>query len=149
MAPSPQSAESLEQRANRLYWNSSETVDEILGQLGMSRTALYGVVDPLPAEGSCPACGGSLVFMNRSQRSARRVTCAACEERFDLDALTAEIEEAMAADADWQASAPAAAGGWRSEITQVPMQRVALIGGAAALGILLGLAAARVLRDRA
>jgi hypothetical protein len=146
MASTPQSAEPLETRANRLYWESTDTVDEVASQLGISRSALYGVVDPLPVDGACPECGGRMVFMNRSQRSSGQATCSGCGARFDLDALAAEREHALAADADWEASLADDRPGWAGELAGVSAERVLMIGGAAALGILAGIAVARVAR---
>lgn len=78
MSSSTQEPDALRHQANELYWSSDATVLEIVGQMQISRSALYDLVDPLPVGGPCPRCGGALAFTNRSARSAGRATCERC-----------------------------------------------------------------------
>lgn len=64
--------------ANRLYWESDESVADIAARLDMSRRALYDAIEPLPTGASCEICGGPMTFENRSARTAGQATCAVC-----------------------------------------------------------------------
>lgn len=64
--------------ANRLYWQTDASVGAIAEQLGLSRRALYELLDAAPADGACPECGGPLTFGNRLARSTGDAYCAAC-----------------------------------------------------------------------
>ncbi len=69
--------------ANRLYWDTDTSVGHIADALGLSRRALYDLLEPLPAEQPCPACGSPLLFPNRLARAAGEAICGTCgaEER--------------------------------------------------------------------
>jgi hypothetical protein len=66
--------------ANRLYWETEDSVSEIAERLEISRRALYDAVEPLPTGSACPVCGGPLSFVNRSARTAGETSCAICAE---------------------------------------------------------------------
>lgn len=163
----PTTSDPLAERVNRLYWTSDQTVDDIVDQLGISRSALYSSVRPSPAGANCPQCGERLVFTNRSSRTAGVGTCTACGAEAELGSGTPRVLEAEPTDVGgasggWGgAGAPAPrqdradardeASGWsrwREDLAAVPRERAALIGGAAALGVVVGAAAARAVRDR-
>ncbi|MGH7459259.1 MAG: hypothetical protein ACREKN_09315 [Longimicrobiaceae bacterium] len=63
---------------NRLYWETDKTVSELIDELRVSRNALYGAIEPLPAGAPCPDCGRETFFSNRSDRSASRANCSEC-----------------------------------------------------------------------
>src|SRR5262245_60880948 len=71
--------------ANRLYWKQAASVGEIANQLGISRRALYDVLEPLPAGVRCPKCGTEGVFVNRSAQAAGLPRCPNCGS--ELEAL--------------------------------------------------------------
>ena len=71
-------AESLEERANRLYWESDRSVNQIAEDLEMSKGALYDVVSPRPAGLACPHCGHEMGYSNRTARDRGFVTCPDC-----------------------------------------------------------------------
>lgn len=75
--------------ANRLYWETDNSVADIAQQLELSRRALYDAVEPLPSGASCPACGTPLVFENRSARSSGHEICPSCEADPDEAELAA------------------------------------------------------------
>src|SRR5690606_13358067 len=67
---------------------------------------LYDAIRPLPADAACDACGSTLVYVNRSARSAATTTCMTCvareEEGAGGDEDTAgdvEVARAYAAEA--------------------------------------------------
>lgn len=158
----PESTDALQERANELYWNSPDTVDQVAEQAGMSRNALYGVVRPLDAGADCAACGEGLVFPNRSTRAAGRALCLACGSTASVDELSgataaagaasrhsAHEEEETGSARGWSATAGDYTGRlrrWREDVASVEPQRAVMIGGAAALGILVGAAATSALR---
>ncbi|MDQ3557094.1 MAG: hypothetical protein M3409_10030, partial [Gemmatimonadota bacterium] len=94
----------LLERANRLYWESAARVDDVAGELGISRNALYAAVRPLPAGVVCAGCGEPAHFANRSRRRADEATCLAC-------GVVTQVDEASpAAPASAAEAAPESAG---------------------------------------
>jgi hypothetical protein len=153
MAKAPGSGNSVEARANDLYWNSTSTIGELLEELGMSRAALYGAVQPYAYGADCPECGQALAYMNRSQRATGRLTCTGCGERFDADEVDAAPRSTPRQPSrDGRAAEPyAEAPGvayWSEMLAAVPRERALMIGGAAFVGLVAGAVAARLLRDR-
>ncbi|CAN5892713.1 hypothetical protein BH23GEM7_BH23GEM7_14710 [soil metagenome] len=154
-------AASLHDQANDLYWNSSETVDQLAARLGMSRNALYASVKPIPAGGTCPHCNEALVFTNRSSRSAGKATCPGCEAEVQLESeapageATGAAPEAAApplGGIDLHEVPPPESGGRLDQLKEslagVEPERAAMIGGAAALGVAVGAAAIKVIRRK-
>jgi hypothetical protein len=64
--------------ANRMYWETEDSVAEIAARLDISRRALYEAIEPLPTGAACPTCGGPLSFENRSARTAGEAACPVC-----------------------------------------------------------------------
>lgn len=112
--------------ANRLYWNSADTVNEIAARLQIPRGVLYSAVQPVPAGTLCPECGGGMYFANRSARSANRGVCSVCGATHDTSAV----------GEDAPPPAPAVAAGYAppSEFAQ----RAVTLGAGALLGVALG-----------
>ncbi len=63
---------------NRMYWDSDESVNQIAESLDLSKGALYGLIEPTPANGTCPDCGSRLSFPNRTARDRGLAECIAC-----------------------------------------------------------------------
>lgn len=148
MTPS-QPAGLVPERANRMYWNSSDTVERISEQLGMSRNALYASVQPEPAGAECPDCGEELVFPNRTSRTAGRALCLACDRSVsleDLPAAPAPARPRPRLHEDVPEGRGARLAGLRDGLAAVEPQRAAMIGGAAVLGAVAGVAAVNLLR---
>lgn len=137
-------AEAAPGRANRLYWESDDRVDEIAERVGMSRSALYNAVQPLPAGAECADCGGAAEFSNRTRRDAGEAACTKCGATVRVAAGAAQPEAKAAAAAD---AGPEREPGWKEALPEVSPGRAALIGGAAVLGAALGTAAVRKLRS--
>ncbi len=70
--------DALYQEANRLYWESDESVNQIGEVLGLSKGVLYGLIAPLPAGLLCPGCGKEMAFPNRTARDKGFLACPAC-----------------------------------------------------------------------
>jgi hypothetical protein len=89
--------------ANRLYWETEDSVSDIAENLEISRRALYESVEPLPTGDNCEVCGGPLFFENRSARTAGDAACAVCEETGatdDNDTLTEARQPAVRSEGD-------------------------------------------------
>lgn len=65
-------------RANRLYWSSERSAAAIAEELGISRSKLYALIEPLPVDRTCTTCGGTMAFSNRTDRQAGRARCTDC-----------------------------------------------------------------------
>jgi hypothetical protein len=85
----------LKERANALYWDSEDSVNEIAESLDLSKGALYGLVEPLATDEPCPACGASLEFSNRTARDKGLVACPSCEFEEELDLVQADRLESL------------------------------------------------------
>ena len=66
-------------QANELYWRSGQSVNQIAEALDLSKSGLYALIRPLPAERPCPECGEGLVFSNRTTEHKGIASCPACE----------------------------------------------------------------------
>jgi hypothetical protein len=110
--------------ANRLYWNQATSVGEIANQLGISRRALYEVLQPKPAGVSCPTCGKEAVFINRSAQAAGMARCVDCGT---------EIPASAPETAD-EASLPRSAGANGKS----PLKLRLGMGSAALMGVVVG-----------
>lgn len=82
------------ERANGLYWSSDESVNAIADELDLSKGALYGLVDPLPAGLPCPRCSADMVYPNRTARDKGFLTCPECDLEEDEERVRAEWREA-------------------------------------------------------
>jgi hypothetical protein len=146
-------ADTLRDTANELYWNSGDTVDQIARELGISRNAMYSSVRPIPAGASCVHCDEPLLFTNRTSRAARTALCPVCEVQITLGEDLETLETTGPSTGAVRASPvpPPSEGAFRhlkEELAQVPPERAAMIGGAAALGAAVGAAAVRLIRRR-
>ena len=129
---------------NALYWESDESVAGLARRLGISRSALYAAVQPLPLGAPCPECGGALVYTNRSARAAEQAVCSDCSAAIpdrrgaQQDQAEPELpaeEVALPAGED-PASVPV-----REKPASAPAQRAYLIAAAGSLGAAVGVAA--------
>jgi hypothetical protein len=94
--------DTLQEKANRLYWESDESVNQISDELGLSKGGFYGVISPLPAGLPCPDCGEEMVFPNRTARDKGFLACPNCGMEEVEDAVQAFWEgraEALGSEA--------------------------------------------------
>lgn len=121
-------------RANELYWGSDESVNQIADRLELSKSALYGMIGPLPASASCPVCGARVEYTNRTARDHDESSCPTC-------GWEGSESEAMPMDPD-AAGADATANGFRlAELArrfELDQKRILL--GSVLLGAAVGLA---------
>ncbi len=78
MTAQDSSDKKLNDRANRLYWESDDSVNEIAEQLDLSKSALYQKIEGLDADEPCAQCGGALEYANRTARDKGVVRCPLC-----------------------------------------------------------------------
>ena len=69
----------LADQANELYWQSGQSVNQIAEVMDLSKSGLYALIRPLPAERACPECGEGLVFPNRTTEHKAIASCLECE----------------------------------------------------------------------
>lgn len=145
--------------ANGLYWNSNHTVGQVAEETGLTRRALYAAIEPLAVDVPCNACGGALEYANRTSRAAGRATCAACAAEQDLEVEAWwEPHESVEVPAEPETVAEVITAPprrarkrleqLREDLKDVPRERIALVGGAAVLGVALGAAATQLIRER-
>ena len=128
-----QEEDAREARANELYWESDESVNQIADELDLSKSTLYGLIHPLAADVACPRCGAGMEYPNRTARDRGLVTCPACGHEADEDDA---LEPAPASgSADARRRLPASADPARAARERV-LAGTALL--AAAAGFLLG-----------
>lgn len=75
-------------KANRLYWDTDESVNGIAERLQLSKGRLYDMITSLAVEAECPRCGENLVYANRTARDHGVLTCESCGfegSRSDVD----------------------------------------------------------------
>lgn len=70
--------DALYEEANRLYWESDQSVNQIGETLDLSKGVLYGLIAALPAGLPCPKCGEEMAFPNRTARDKGFLVCEEC-----------------------------------------------------------------------
>ncbi|CAN5619835.1 hypothetical protein BH23GEM6_BH23GEM6_02980 [soil metagenome] len=137
-------------RINERYWNSESTVGAISAELEVGRNALYAAVKPIPSGSTCPECGEQTVFTNRTSRAAGAAVCRSCEgspAMLARGATVSPVSSDRSTDSyDDGDSELEVWSRWRRDLRSVPPQRAAMIGGAAALGLIAGAVAVQVIR---
>lgn len=83
----------LAARANRLYWTSDRSAAAVADELGISRSKLYALIEPLPVDRICERCGGEMAFSNRTDREAGRARCTDCDARTEVPSDAAVTPE--------------------------------------------------------
>lgn len=158
MAPTTDTPDQAgDDRINELYWHSDRTIGEITDQLGVSRNALYTSIRPMSAGAKCPECRDEMVYTNRTHRDSGSAVCSECGVELDMqedaDAAATGASRTRSSDDPGRSSGNghdegSGWGRWRDDLASVEPERYALVGGAAALGVMLGAAAAKALRER-
>ncbi len=75
------------EEANRLYWHTEMGVNQIAEEMGLSKGALYALVEPLDAGRGCPRCSGTLMYSNRTARDRGFLSCPSCGFEEEEEAL--------------------------------------------------------------
>ena len=79
MPPKKSDDQKLADQANELYWRSQQSVNQIADAMDLSKSGLYALIRPLPADRMCPECGEGLVFPNRTTERNAIASCLECE----------------------------------------------------------------------
>ena len=137
----------LAQEANRLYWDSDRSVNQIADDLGMSKGTLYDVVEPRPAGVACPRCGREMSYPNRTARDRGFLDCPGC----GFEEEEGQVEEAWAERGGRTGSGavvvtPEAV--QRARRGQESSALTRIVAGTALLGVAAGVAIAMVLREK-
>lgn len=85
--------DALYEEANRLYWESDQSVNQIGDALDLSKGVLYGLIAALPAGLPCPQCAEEMVFPNRTAREKGFLACPECGKEEEDGAVRAFWEE--------------------------------------------------------
>jgi len=145
--------------ANRLYWESEESVNQIGETLGLSKGVLYGLISPLPAGLPCPGCGDEMVFPNRTAREKGFLECPECGMEEEEAAVQAYWESEAETDEGLAFGGPKALANRAGRAVQHAMDsgkdrvtnltpRGRIIAGTALLGAAAGLILGAYLRRR-
>ncbi|HEX6559329.1 MAG TPA: hypothetical protein VF021_07695 [Longimicrobiales bacterium] len=126
---------------NRLYWETEQSVAEISNQLGVSRRALYEVIEPMPSGMQCSRCRAELYYSNRSAKAAGVARCLICgnEKELDADVSHEDVGTIPPYGAGWP-KAPRRA--------RVTADRTAAIAGFAIAGVVAGTIATLLIRRK-
>ncbi len=91
-----ESADSLPERANDLYWQSDRSVNQIADEMDLSKGMLYGLIRPLTSDLPCPRCSTILEYSNRTARERGLLSCPDCGLKGDEMVVREEWEQAAA-----------------------------------------------------
>jgi hypothetical protein len=151
--------DALCEEANRLYWESDQSVNQIGEALDLSKGVLYGLIAALPAGLPCPKCGEEMVFPNRTARDKGFLACPECGMEEEEAAVRSywegegELPDAEAAE-DARALARRA-GEVVQKVVDTGKDKVSslsprgrIIAGTALLGVAAGLVLGNYLRKR-
>ena len=81
--------DALSEEANRLYWESNQSVNQIGEALELSKGVLYGLIAAQPAGLPCPKCSEEMVFPNRTARDKGFLLCPECGMEEEVDVVLA------------------------------------------------------------
>ena len=126
MANQAKQGEAAARKANKLYWGSDISVNQIAEKLDLSKGRLYGLLVPLPTGDQCPDCGEETGYANRTARDRHQATCSHC-----ADGVQGRGAKVMTKPAVTSSKAPARWG--------VPGNKSKALLGAAMLGVAAGL----------
>ena len=137
---------------NELYWSGDRTIEEIVRDLNVSRDEISSAVRPMDAATVCVECGDAMVYTNRSSRDSHVATCSGCGTEANTLLGAGAFTDGMPLEpvngTGWRPEGHTPAWNrWREDLASVTPQRAAMVGGAAALGVMLGAAATKLLRE--
>lgn len=94
-------------RANDLYWGSDRSVNQIADDLELSKSALYGIIEPETSGLGCPLCGDEVVYSNRTAKDKDMLDCPTCDWDGAPDETVATPEPTPPANANGASAAQA------------------------------------------
>lgn len=126
--------------ANRLYWETEDSVASIANRLDVSRRALYDAVRPIPAGFTCLSCGGEVAYENRLARRQGVAACAECGASRSIDGEAAAARSSAVVVGVVRGDAPASPG---IDLRDPDLRhRAVMLGGVAIAGVAVGTMAA-------
>lgn len=151
--------DALYEEANRLYWESDQSVNQIGEALDLSKGVLYGLIAALPAGLPCPKCGEEMVFPNRTARTKGFLACEECgmeeEEAAVRSYWEGEGELPEAEGAEETRALARRAGDAVQKVVSTGKERVSslspkgrVVAGTALLGVAAGIVLGTYLRKR-
>lgn len=84
----------LVEDANRRYWSSDASVNQIAEEMGLSKSSLYGMIEQLHSGLACPECSSELAFPNRTARDRKLVSCPDCGFEGSAEEASGPAEQA-------------------------------------------------------
>jgi transcription elongation factor Elf1 len=135
--------------ANEMYWESSASVNQIAERLDLSKGSLYSMIQPLPAEAPCPACGAEMAYPNRTALEKGFLICSDCgfeEEEEVVRGVSGPGDVAVAASDAGDAAVEDVGESLGDRVLEGFPGRI--VAGATLLGVAAGLVIARSLRSR-
>ena len=84
------------QRANALYWESQQSVNQIADEMDLSKGMLYGLIQPIGAGLPCPRCSFEMEYANRTARERGFLKCPSCDFEQDKDQVGSKLQDADA-----------------------------------------------------
>lgn len=133
--------------ANRLYWKSDRSVNQIAEDLGVSKGSLYGMVRPHRAGVPCPECGEEMGYAHRTARERGRVACPECELEEDESSVRAEWRAMADAEGGVVVTPPSGAVRGAAVADADDGYSVRVVLGSALLGLAAGIAIGSLGRD--
>lgn len=100
----------LAAKANKLYWDTEQPAGRLADDLGISRSKLYALIEPIRIRAQCDKCGTALVFSSRSDREARRGHCPECGAVTRVEGTQARAAPASGREPSAESLAPAVRG---------------------------------------
>jgi DNA-binding transcriptional regulator LsrR (DeoR family) len=129
---------------NRLYWQTGDSVADISNNLGISRRALYEMIEPLAAGVECSSCGAEMHFANRSAKSASIARCMVCGSEQELDSGISHDDIGIVPP--YTDDAPRA--NKTLSVANGARDRVVMVAGFALAGLVVGAVATLLVRKR-
>ena len=84
------------QRANALYWESQQGVNQIADEMDLSKGMLYGLIQPIGAGLPCSRCSSEMEYANRTARERGFLKCPSCDFEQDKDQVGSKLQDADA-----------------------------------------------------
>jgi len=127
-----------------MYWNTDVPVRTIAEEVGMSRSAVYGAIEPLGTGVRSPEGDADLVFTNRTNRDQGLGTCPITGAEVSLEDAT----DPGGADGNKKKRKGKTSTSLQDRAAAINPERAAMVAGIVGVGVGLGALAAKVLGDR-
>ena len=125
----------LAAKANKLYWQTNQPAGRLADELGVSRSKLYAMIEPIHLDAICSSCDTELIYSSRSDRQSGRGHCPECGKVTEVAAAPKAKATAPAKADEPAVRLPSASTvrDWAASTGPRELWAVALIGAAAGL----------------